>query len=75
MDLQFSQTGKRWSIEEDQQLINEYNAGSDIVEISLLHKRLPNGIASRLVLLNLIVDKKMQEDIQPIKIVNIIKII
>jgi hypothetical protein len=56
-DLQFSQTGKKWSIEEDQQLIAEYTSGSDIVEISRTHKRLPGGIASRLVLLNIIVDK------------------
>jgi hypothetical protein len=56
-DLQFSQTGKKWTIEEDQQLIVEYNAGNDIVEISQIHKRLPNGIATRLVSLNLIIDK------------------
>jgi hypothetical protein len=30
-DLQFSQTGKKWSIEEDQQLITEYTSGNDIV--------------------------------------------
>lgn len=56
---QFSQTGKKWSMEEDQQLISEYNAGNDIVEISRTHKILPNGIAiaTRLVLLNIIVDK------------------
>jgi len=56
-DLQFSQTGKKWSIEEDQQLITEYTSGNDIVEISRTHKRLPNGIATRLVSLNIIVDK------------------
>lgn len=56
-DLQFSHTGKKWSIEEDQQLISEYNAGNDIVEISRIHKRLPNGIATRLVSLNIIADK------------------
>jgi hypothetical protein len=53
-DLLFSQTGKKWSIEEDQQLITEYNTGNDIVEISQIHKRLPNGIATRLVSLNVI---------------------
>jgi len=31
-DLQFSQTGKKWSIEEDQQLITEYTSGNDIVD-------------------------------------------
>jgi hypothetical protein len=56
-ELQFSQTGKKWSDEEDQQLIDEYNTGNDIVEISRIHKRLPNGIASRLVLLDVIDDK------------------
>ena len=56
-DLQFSKTGKKWSIEEDQQLITEYTSGNDIVEISRTHKRLPNGIATRLVSLNIIVDK------------------
>lgn len=56
-DLQFSQTGKKWSIEEDQQLITEYNTGNDVVEISQKHKRLPTGIATRLVSLNIIVDK------------------
>jgi hypothetical protein len=56
-ELQFSQTGKKWTAEEDQQLIDEYNTGNDIVEISSIHKRLPNGIASRLVLLNVIDDK------------------
>jgi hypothetical protein len=56
-DLLFSQTGKKWSIEEDQQLITEYNTGNDIVEISQIHKRLPNGIATRLVSLNVIEDK------------------
>lgn len=45
-DLQFSQTGAKWSIEEDQQLITEYNAGNDIVEIARTHKRLPNGLYS-----------------------------
>lgn len=31
-DLQFSQTGKKWTIEEDQQLITEYTSGNDIVD-------------------------------------------
>ena len=53
-DLLFYQTGKKWSIEEDQQLITEYNTGNDIIEISQIHKRLPNGIATRLVSLNVI---------------------
>lgn len=57
-DLQFSQTGKKWSIEEDQQLITEYTSGNDIVEISRTHKRLLNGIVTRLVSLNIIVDKQ-----------------
>ena len=56
-DLLFYQTGKKWSIEEDQQLITEYNTGNDIIEISQIHKRLPNGIATRLVSLNVIEDK------------------
>lgn len=55
--LQFSQTGKKWCIEEDQQLITEYNEGNDIIEIAKIHKRLPNGIATRLVSLNVIEDK------------------
>jgi hypothetical protein len=48
------QIGKKWSIEEDQQLLTEYNSGNNIVEIAQLHKRLPNCIATRLVRLNII---------------------
>jgi hypothetical protein len=57
-EIDLCQVGKKWSIEEDQQLIQEYAKGLDIITISQNHKRLPSGIASRLVLLKVIEDKQ-----------------
>ena len=49
--------GAKWTDEEDKALIQEYKEGKNIVEISQLHDRLPNGIATRLLGLYIITDK------------------
>lgn len=50
--------GKKWNEKEDNTLIKEYNEEEkNIIEISQLHNRLPNGIAMRLLSLNVITDK------------------
>ncbi len=43
-----SGVGKRWTIEEDNQLIEEYKQGLSIKEISHIHKRKSGGIRARL---------------------------
>ena len=49
---QYNSVGKPWICIEDSQLINEYNSGMNILEISKNHKRNIGGIRSRLRKLN-----------------------
>ena len=49
---QYNSVGKPWICIEDSQLINEYNSGMNILEISKNHKRNVGGIRSRLRKLN-----------------------
>lgn len=53
-ELQFSNIYKKWSNIENQNLITDYNSGKDIIEIAEKNKRLPVGIAKKLVSLNII---------------------
>ena len=66
--------GHYWSVEEDSQLISEYNSNINITEICKIHKRNMGGITSRLKMLNCIGNKKIesrnqleQQDIKELK--------
>ena len=53
--LEYINAGKPWPKSEDEQLIKEYNIDKlKLLELSKIHKRLPGGITSRLVRLNII---------------------
>ena len=48
MDNPYSNSGNRWSIKEDEQLLQLYNGKLNIGEICLKHKRFLGGIVCRL---------------------------
>lgn len=50
----YTKSGLPWTEEETNKLIQEYDAGLDILEIGRIHKRTPGGIAYRLKSLNIV---------------------
>lgn len=51
----YTNSGLKWSPEEEEQIIREYNEQKlDINEIGLIHKRTPGGISSKLAILGVI---------------------
>ena len=63
------QVGKKWTIEEEQQLLRLYNEEKlDVIQIAEKHNRLQGGICSRLKSLKVIEDYKnargYNEDVQ-----------
>jgi hypothetical protein len=57
-ELNMDLAGKRWTQEEDEQLIKLYNIDKlDLFNICKIHKRMPGGVASRLVTLNITTER------------------
>ena len=55
----FTNIGKPWNTDEDSRLISEYNSDRlNLMEICKIHGRMPSGVLSRLVRLNVIVIKQ-----------------
>ena len=57
--------GKRWTLEEDSQLISEYNSAVHIRQICRIHKRKIGGIISRLRKLHCINSTEQYEYLEP----------
>lgn len=54
LQSKLSNLGKRWSIDEESQLTQEYKNNISIREIAIVHKRTTSGIKKRLIRLGLI---------------------
>jgi hypothetical protein len=50
----YTNSGLPWMEEETKKLIQEYDAGLDIMEIGIVHKRTPGGIAYKLKSMNIV---------------------
>lgn len=50
----YTNSGLPWMEEETKKLIQEYDAGLDIMEIGIVHKRTPGGIAHKLKSMNIV---------------------
>lgn len=54
----YTNSGQKWTTEEEEKVINEYNnLNLDINEIGLIHRRTPGGISARLAILGIIPDR------------------
>jgi len=54
----YTNSGQKWTTEEEEKVINEYNnLNLDINEIGLMHRRTPGGISARLAILGIIPDR------------------
>ena len=54
----YTNSGSKWTSEEEQKIIREYNDQNlDINEIGLVHRRTPGGISSKLAILGIIPDR------------------
>ena len=54
----YTNSGLKWTSEEEQKIIKEYNEQKlDINEIGLIHRRTPGGISARLAILGIIPDR------------------
>ena len=54
----YTNSGLKWSSEEENNLLHEYNKQKlDINEIGLIHRRTPGGISSKLAILGIIPDR------------------